>query len=127
MYPFMLPELVLIFSLIAAVLIISISVAVVPAALRLDNLRKWFHLALVILVSACPCGLILSTPVATFCALTQAAKSGLLIKGGDYLEILSKIKIMAFDKTGTITRGEFVITDFISLRDDISLEALLYW
>ncbi|XP_062077378.1 putative inactive cadmium/zinc-transporting ATPase HMA3 [Humulus lupulus] len=110
-----------------AVLLISISVAVIPAALRLHNLKNWFHLALVILVSACPCGLILSTPVATFCALTKAATSGLLIKGGDYLEILAGIKIMAFDKTGTITRGEFVVTNFQSLREDIGLESLLYW
>ena len=116
-----------IFFFFSAVLVISISVAAVPAALRLHNLNKWFHLALVVLVSACPCSLILSTPVATFCALTKAATSGLLIKGGDYLEILAGIKIVAFDKTGTITRGEFVVTDFHSLCDDISLETLLYW
>lgn len=84
-------------------------------------------MALVVLVSACPCALILSTPVATFCALTKAATSGLLIKGGDYLETLAKIKTVAFDKTGTITRGEFVVTDIHSLRDDISLNTLLYW
>lgn len=99
----------------------------VPAALKVHNQNHWFHLALVVLVSACPCALILSTPVATFCALTKAATSGLLIKGGDYLETLAKIKIMAFDKTGTITRGEFLVTDIRSLRDDISLNTLLYW
>ncbi|KAM1708830.1 hypothetical protein TB2_001707 [Malus domestica] len=110
-----------------AVLVISVSIAVIPAALHVHNWRKWFHLALVVLVSACPCGLILSTPVVTFCTLTKAATSGLLIKGGDYIEILAKVKIMAFDKTGTITRGEFVVMDFQSLRDDISLNTLLYW
>ncbi|KAH7544703.1 hypothetical protein FEM48_Zijuj01G0013800 [Ziziphus jujuba var. spinosa] len=109
------------------VLIISISLAVIPAALRVHNQNMWFHLALVVLVSACPCALILSTPVATFCALTNAATSGLLIKGGDYLEILGKTKIVAFDKTGTITRGEFFVTNFQSLRDDIGLNTLLYW
>ena len=72
----------------------------IPAAFRVHNLHHWFHLALVVLVSACPCALILSTPVASFCALTKAATSGLLVKGGDYLEILSKIKITAFDKIG---------------------------
>ncbi|KAF5461715.1 hypothetical protein F2P56_017790 [Juglans regia] len=110
-----------------AVLIISTCFAVVPIALEVKDRNHWFHLALVVLVSACPCALILSTPVATFCALTKAATSGLLIKGGDYLETLSKIKIVAFDKTGTITRGEFVVTDFQSVRDDISLNTLLYW
>ncbi|XP_050260495.1 putative inactive cadmium/zinc-transporting ATPase HMA3 isoform X1 [Quercus robur] len=110
-----------------AVLIISAGFAVIPLALKVHNLNHWFHLALVVLVSACPCALILSTPVATFCALTKAATSGLLIKGGDYLETLAKIKVAAFDKTGTITKGEFVVTDFRSLRDDISLNTLIYW
>ncbi|KAJ4830490.1 putative cadmium/zinc-transporting ATPase hma4 [Turnera subulata] len=110
-----------------AVIILSAGLAVLPLALRLHNLNYWFHLALVVLVSACPCALILSTPVATFCALSKAATSGLLIKGGEYLEILSKVKAMAFDKTGTITRGEFVVTDFQSLCDDVSLDALLFW
>ncbi|KAL2929005.1 Cadmium/zinc-transporting ATPase HMA2 [Bienertia sinuspersici] len=110
-----------------AVVLISAGVAVVPIALKLHNRSNWFHLALVALVSVCRCGLILSTPVATFCALSRAATSGLLIKGGDYLEILAKIKYMAFDKTGTITRGEFTLTDFRSLADDIPLTTLLYW
>lgn len=111
----------------AAVIIISVSIAVVPTVLRVHNRYKWFHLALVVLVSACPCALILSTPVATFCALTKAATSGLLIKGGDYLESLAKIKIIAFDKTGTLTKGEFLVMNFRCLRDDISLNTLLYW
>ncbi|CAN1229273.1 Cadmium/zinc-transporting ATPase HMA2 [Linum grandiflorum] len=64
-----------------AVILISASVAVVPLALRLHDKNHWFHLALVVLVSACPCALVLSTPVATFCALTKAASAGLLIKG----------------------------------------------
>ncbi|KNA09246.1 hypothetical protein SOVF_155350 [Spinacia oleracea] len=109
------------------VVLISAGVAVVPLAMKLHNKQHWFHLALVVLVSACPCGLILSTPVATFCALSRAATSGLLIKGGDYLEILAKIKHIAFDKTGTITRGEFTLKDFRSLSDDVSLTTLIYW
>ncbi|XWS73329.1 hypothetical protein CRYUN_Cryun02cG0119200 [Craigia yunnanensis] len=110
-----------------AIIVVSAAIAVIPAAFRVHNIHHWFHLALVVLVSACPCALILSTPVASFCALTKAATSGLLVKGGDYLEILSKIKIMAFDKTGTLSRGEFVVTDFRSLCEDISLNTLLYW
>ncbi|XP_019058760.1 PREDICTED: cadmium/zinc-transporting ATPase HMA3 isoform X1 [Tarenaya hassleriana] len=110
-----------------AVVIISACFAIIPVALRVRNPSHWFRLALVVLVSACPCGLLLSTPVATFCALTKAATSGLLIKGGDYLETLSKIKIAAFDKTGTITRGEFTVMDFRSLSGDISVHSLLYW
>ncbi|KAJ4888969.1 putative cadmium/zinc-transporting ATPase HMA4 [Raphanus sativus] len=110
-----------------AIILVSGCIAAVPAIMKVHNLNHWFHLALVVLVSACPCGLILSTPVATFCALTKAATSGLLIKSADYLDILSKIKITAFDKTGTITRGEFIVVDFKSLHRDISLRTLLYW
>ncbi|KAF8118263.1 hypothetical protein N665_0005s0031 [Sinapis alba] len=110
-----------------AILLVSAGFAIVPAVMKVHNLNHWFHLALVVLVSACPCGLILSTPVATFCALTKAATSGLLIKSADYLDTLSKIKITAFDKTGTITRGEFIVIEFRSLSRDISLHNLLYW
>ncbi|XP_048133669.1 putative inactive cadmium/zinc-transporting ATPase HMA3 isoform X2 [Rhodamnia argentea] len=110
-----------------AVLAISIGFAVIPVVLHVHNRDHWFHLALVVLVSACPCALVLSTPVATFCALTKAAKSGLLIKGGDYLETLAKIRNLAFDKTGTITRGEFMVEDFRSLTEATSIETLLYW
>ncbi|KAH9616628.1 hypothetical protein KSS87_006321 [Heliosperma pusillum] len=110
-----------------AVVLISLGVAVVPVILKAHNLRHWFYLALVVLVSACPCGLILSTPVATFCALSRAATSGLLIKGGDHLETLAKIKTIGFDKTGTITRGEFTLMNFQTLADDVRLNTLLYW
>ncbi|KAJ0241972.1 putative cadmium/zinc-transporting ATPase HMA4 [Hirschfeldia incana] len=110
-----------------AIILVSSGFAIVPAVMRVHNLNHWFHLALVVLVSACPCGLILSTPVATFCALTKAATSGLLIKSAEYLDTLSKIKITAFDKTGTITRGEFIVIEFRSLSRDISLHNLLYW
>ncbi|KAK1417080.1 hypothetical protein QVD17_26202 [Tagetes erecta] len=110
-----------------AVVVVAACLAVIPAAMRLHNLDKWYHLALVVLVSACPCALILSTPVATYCALSKAATTGLLIKGAEYLETLSKVKVFAFDKTGTITRGEFSVSNFHSLIDNISTEKLLYW
>ncbi|KAK3012681.1 hypothetical protein RJ639_008893, partial [Escallonia herrerae] len=110
-----------------AVVVISTCLAVIPAALRLHNRTEWYHLALVVLVSACPCALILSTPVATFCALSMAATSGLLVKGAEYLETLARVQIMAFDKTGTITRGEFTVADFQSLLEGVDLNALLYW
>ncbi|XP_010277178.1 PREDICTED: putative inactive cadmium/zinc-transporting ATPase HMA3 [Nelumbo nucifera] len=109
------------------VILASIGIVVVPTALRVHNLKHWIYLGLVILVSACPCALILSTPVAIYYAFTKAASSGLLFKGGDFLETLAKIKVIAFDKTGTITRGEFVVTDFQSICHDVSLNSLLYW
>nr|XP_009803733.1 PREDICTED: cadmium/zinc-transporting ATPase HMA3 isoform X3 [Nicotiana sylvestris] len=110
-----------------AIVAISASLAIVPTALRVHNRNEWYRLALVTLVSACPCALVLSTPVAMCCALSKAATSGLLFKGAEYLETLAKIKIMAFDKTGTITKGEFMVTEFKSLIDGFSLNTLLYW
>ncbi|XP_031379301.1 cadmium/zinc-transporting ATPase HMA3-like [Punica granatum] len=110
-----------------AVLVISIAVAVIPVVLRVPDQDRWLRLSLVILVSACPCALILSTPVATFCALTKAAEHGLLIKGGDYLEALGKVKTVAFDKTGTITRGEFSVSEFLPVYSEVTLKTLLYW
>ncbi|XP_062077371.1 putative inactive cadmium/zinc-transporting ATPase HMA3 [Humulus lupulus] len=112
---------------IPIVMIISAGFAVVPAALRVPDLEYWFHLALVVLVSTCPCALVISTPVTIFCALSKAATTGLLIKGGDYLELLAKINTVAFDKTGTLTRGEFMVIDFQSISDEISLNTLLCW
>jgi Zn2+/Cd2+-exporting ATPase len=111
----------------AAIVVMALAVAVIPIAVRAHPLRRWFQLALVLLVSACPCALVLSTPVATFCALLRAARTGLLIKGGDVLESLAKIKVAAFDKTGTITRGEFCVEEFQVLSGRVPVEKLLYW
>ncbi|XP_077238529.1 putative inactive cadmium/zinc-transporting ATPase HMA3 isoform X1 [Tasmannia lanceolata] len=110
-----------------AIVLISAGIAVIPTALRVHDRKRWYSTALVLLVTACPCALILSTPVATFCALAKAAASGLLVKGGDYLEVLAKIKTVAFDKTGTITTGEFTVTEFQSIHPDFSSNTLLYW
>ncbi|KAL2481980.1 Cadmium/zinc-transporting ATPase HMA2 [Abeliophyllum distichum] len=109
------------------IVVISATLALIPVAFKVHNKKEWYHLALVVLVSGCPCALVLSTPVAMLCALSKAATLGLLFKGEEYLEALASIKIMAFDKTGTITRGEFVVADFKSLLDDVSLNTLLYW
>ncbi|KAL7133764.1 hypothetical protein ABFS83_12G161900 [Erythranthe nasuta] len=110
-----------------AIVVISASIAVVPLVFQLGNKKEWFHLALVVLVTACPCALLLSTPVAMFCALSKAATLGVLFKGAEHLETLAGIKTMAFDKTGTITRGEFLVVDFKSLHNDISFNTLLHW
>ncbi|KAL3644198.1 Cadmium/zinc-transporting ATPase hma2 [Castilleja foliolosa] len=111
-----------------AIVVISASLALVPLLFRVHDKKEWYyHLSLVVLVSGCPCPLLLSTPVAMFCALSKAAKLGVLVKGAEHLETLASIKVMAFDKTGTITRGEFIVADFRSLQDNISFNTLLYW
>ncbi|CAD6226214.1 unnamed protein product [Miscanthus lutarioriparius] len=110
-----------------AVVVLAAAVVVVPALLGARDLEHWFRLSLVLLVSACPCALVLSTPVATFCALLRAARMGLLIKGGNVLESLGEVRVAAFDKTGTITRGEFSIKEFQVVGDKVQMSQLLYW
>lgn len=110
-----------------AVVVLAAGVALLPLLLGEHDLKQWFQLALVLLVSACPCALVLSTPVATFCALLRAARMGILIKGGDILESLGEIGVVAFDKTGTITKGEFSIDEFRVVGDKVQMSYLLYW
>lgn len=73
------------------------------------NFNMWFGRALIFLVISCPCALVLSVPLTFFSSIGKASKSGILIKGGNYLEALTTIGAVVFDKTGTLTKGKFKI------------------
>ncbi len=97
-----------------SVLGVAVLVAIIPPLIFSAPFFDWFYRALVLLVVACPCALIISTPVALFSAMTNAARHGVLIKGGRPLEALGNIKAIAFDKTGTLTVGFPRVVDIIS-------------
>ncbi len=99
-----------------AVFALAILVAAVPPVLFGAGFLDWFYRALVLLVIACPCAFVISTPVSLISAMTNAARHGILLKGGKHLETLAKVRAVAFDKTGTLTRGKPVVTDILSLN-----------
>ncbi|MBX3316626.1 MAG: heavy metal translocating P-type ATPase [Phycisphaeraceae bacterium] len=93
------------------VCVVAVLVAVVPWLAFGQPFYPWLYKALVLLVIACPCALVISTPVTVVSGLTAAAKRGILIKGGVHLENGRKLKVVALDKTGTITEGKPRVTD----------------
>jgi Cd2+/Zn2+-exporting ATPase len=105
-----------------AVVLLAVLVAVVPPLLfnqpfyDTPTEHGWLYRALAMLVIACPCALVISTPVTVISAITAAARRGVLIKGGAFLEALGTIKAFAFDKTGTLTEGNPAVTGWRSLR-----------
>ncbi|RVU04752.1 cadmium-translocating P-type ATPase [Novosphingobium umbonatum] len=91
----------------------AVAVALIPPLLFAANWLDWIYKALVLLVIACPCALVISTPVTIVSGLAAAARQGILIKGGVYLEQGHRLAVLALDKTGTITHGKPALTDTV--------------
>jgi Zn2+/Cd2+-exporting ATPase len=100
------------------VLLIGILLAVVPPLLFGADWLTWLTRATVFIVAAAPCALVMSIPITLVAALGTGARQGVLIKGGMYVEELAKIEVVALDKTGTITRGEPQVTDFVAMNNE---------
>lgn len=99
-----------------AVIVVAIGITVIPTVFFQQPFDTWFYRALMMLVVSCPCALVISTPVSIVSAIGNAAKNGILIKGGAHLERLGAISAIAFDKTGTLTEGVPELTDMIPLH-----------
>lgn len=108
-----------------AVVALAVVVASVPPWLWGGGWLEWFHRGLVLLVVACPCALVISTPVAILCGLHRAARLGVLVKGGALLEAAGRVDALAFDKTGTLTEGRPAVVAVEPAAAGVSPERLL--
>ena len=106
------------------VVVLAVGLILVPPLFFGLEWATWFKRGLALLVLACPCALVISTPVSVVSGITSAARNGVLIKGGRHLEAMGAVDVLAFDKTGTLTRGELAVTDVIPVRGESKADVL---
>jgi Zn2+/Cd2+-exporting ATPase len=107
-----------------AVMALAVAVMVLPPLVGGGSWSRWFYEGLVLLVIACPCALVISTPVSIVAALAAAARRGVLVKGGAFMEAPSRLRAIALDKTGTLTEGRPEINTIVPLSGHTELEVL---
>ncbi|TCS62952.1 heavy metal translocating P-type ATPase [Varunaivibrio sulfuroxidans] len=106
------------------VIVLAVAVFLIPPLVFGGAWNDWFYRALVLLVIACPCALVISTPVSIVSALAASARQGVLIKGGAYIEQPAHLKAIAFDKTGTLTRGQPAVVGVVPFNGHTERELL---
>ena len=102
----------------------AILTALVPPLLFSAPFVEWFTRGIALLVIACPCAFVISTPVTVVSGVTAAARNGVLVKGGDHLESVGEVDTVAFDKTGTLTTGDLQVTDVVPLGGNTERDVL---
>ena len=95
---------------------LAVLIATLPPFILNEEFSKWLYRSMVFLVVSCPCALVISVPLSFFAGIGLASKYGILVKGGNFLELLSKIKYFVFDKTGTLTRGKFEVSEIHNIN-----------
>ena len=107
----------------------AILVAIIPPfLLQMGSFDVWLYRALTFLVVSCPCALVISIPLGLFAGIGGASRQGILVKGGNFLEILKDVDTIVFDKTGTLTEGKFSVTRIqpVHAEADALLELAAY-
>ena len=108
-----------------AVVIAALLLAFIPPLVSHQSFGVWIYRALTFLVISCPCALVISVPLSFFGGIGGASRAGILVKGSSYLEILSKAEMVVMDKTGTLTKGNFVVEDIVPMQHSTDKEKLL--
>lgn len=106
------------------VVTLSILIVLIPLIFFKQDIATYINRALIFLVASCPCALIISVPLGFFGGISTASKNGILIKGSNYIDRLSKVNKIIFDKTGTLTQGKFTVLDIVS-ESELSKEEIL--
>lgn len=110
------------------VCIAALILAVVPPLITGDPFSEWIYRALTFLVISCPCALVISVPLSFFGGIGGISKLGVMVKGSNYIEVLSKMDVVVFDKTGTLTKGSFEVTEICAkgIEEQELLELVAY-
>jgi len=111
------------------VVVLAVFLAIIPPIfISGQSFAEWVNRALIFLVISCPCALVISVPLGFFGGIGCASKSGILVKGSNYLELLAKMEIVVFDKTGTLTKGSFEVTKVcpVNVSEDEILKYAVY-
>ena len=99
------------------VIVLSFLVFIIGSCIPPFSWNEWLYRAIEILVVSCPCSMVISIPISYMLSIGKSSKNGILIKGGNYLDVINKSKTIVFDKTGTLTKGELSITDYKLLNE----------